>query len=179
MERAFVSWLLFAGRLLTRVLVVYILVEARRQCETARAERIWEVLSNVYAAHHGLSELHDDRRKSYAVELMIVAWRARERYLTERQQGISRLPQKPAFLVGLESRLSECSQVGNSDGPSKRKLGEADTFSPTPAKRLVPAAGMPDGEWPAESGALTQADLDAIADFDFDAIDWAFWEEIQ
>lgn len=116
---------------------------------------IWKVLSNVYAAHHGLSELHDDRRKSYAVELMIVAWRARERFLTERQQVMSRLPQKPAFLAGLESRISELSQVGNSDGPSKRKLGEADISSLTPAKRLVPAAGMQDGDWPAESEALT------------------------
>ena len=38
---------------------------------------------------------------------------------------------------------------------------------------------MQDGKWAAESTALTQDDLDAIADFDFDAIDWAFWEEIQ
>lgn len=110
---------------------------------------------------------------------MTVAWKARESFLLKRQQGMSRLPLKPAFLVGLETRLSELSKDEKSDGPSKRKPIEVETFSPIPAKKSVPAAGIQSGAWPAENGALTQAELDAIADFDFDAIDWAFWEEIQ
>ena len=158
-------------------LVVYVLIEARRQSDTPRADRIWLLLSDIYTANPSLSEMLEDRRKAYAVELMIVAWRARENFLFERQQrqqDISRLPQKPAFLDDLENRLLKYMGPGRSEGASKRRLGEADTLGSTPAKKAVPAGGSQAHNLPVDDMALSQLDLDAFAELDFDAIDWSF-----
>ncbi len=161
--------------------MVYVLIEARRQFDTSKAERIWLVLSDVYAANPSLSELLEDRRKPYAVELMIVAWRARETFLFERQQrqlDTYRPSQKPAFLVDLENRLLKYFEAGNPGGPSKRKLGEAETLDPMPAKKPVLAAGMQGRDLAVDNVAFNQFDLDTIGEIDLDDIDWSFWDEV-
>ena len=142
------------------------LLEARRQFNTRKTDRIWGLLSDLYAANYSLSELVEDRRKSYAIELMILAWRARE------------IAQKPAFLVKLENRLLKYTGGINFEGPSKRHRDEVETYESTPSKRLVPVIGMQGRKLPEENVALGQHDLDAIAEIDFDAIDWSFWDSI-
>ncbi|MCJ1379801.1 hypothetical protein MMC17_002904 [Xylographa soralifera] len=159
--------------------LIYVLVEARRQFDTPEAERIWALLSDVYTANSSLSELQEDRRKSYVVELMIVAWRARENFLVERQQhqlGTYRPPQKPAFLVDLENRLLKYIEAGKPEGPTKRKLGEVETRDPTPIKKLAPPAGTQGRDLPMDNTTFSQFDLDTFAEVNFDAIDWSFWE---
>ncbi|MCJ1435673.1 hypothetical protein MMC27_005048 [Xylographa pallens] len=159
--------------------LIYVLVEAHRQSDTPSAERLWELLSDVYAANSSLSELQEDRRKSYAVELMIIAWKAREKFLLERQQhqpGTYRPPQKPALIVDLENRLLEYMEAGKPEGPIKRKIGEAETLNPMPAKRPVPPAGTQGREMPTDGIAFSQFDLDIFAEINFDSIDWSFWE---
>ncbi|KAL8951918.1 MAG: hypothetical protein Q9222_002137 [Ikaeria aurantiellina] len=159
--------------------LVYVLIEAHRQCGTPRAERIWSVLSDLYAANHSLSELPGDRRKSYVVELLIKAWKARERYLSENQHNPFQQPQQPTFLLNLERKLSQHSEASKAEGPSKRKLGEAETPDLTPVKKPVPAAGIQNGNLQVDDGAPSSLDLDPFADFNFDAIDWSFWESVQ
>ena len=103
--------------------MVYVLVEARRNFDKSIAERIWALLSRLYTTNPTLLEIMEDRRKSYAVELMLVAWKTCETYCAL---------QKPAFLVDLETKLT-----GTTDGAasSKRKLDEAGAHDSTPAKK--------------------------------------------
>lgn len=181
MERTLVSQILHSCQVLI-TLVVYVLIEARRQFDTPRADRIWGLLSDIYAANPSLRELQEDRRRSHAVELLLVAWRARENFLFERQQrqqDMYRPVQKPAFLDDLENRLLTFIEAGRPEGPSKRKLGEAETSNSTPAKKPVPAAGIQASDLPVDNTVLSQLDLDAIAELDFDAIDWSFWDTVQ
>ena len=159
--------------------MVYVLIEAHRQCNTPKAEKLWKLLSDVYTADSSLSELLDDRRKSYAVELMILAWNARENFLVERQQHqpeTYRPPQKPAFLVDLENRLPKQFGAGRPEGPSKRKLDEAENLGPTTAKKAVPSADTRGRDLQTDSLIFSQFDQDIFVENNFDAIDWSFWE---
>ena len=159
--------------------MVYVLIEARRQFDTPRAEELWELLSNVYAADSGLLELQEDRRKSYVVELMTVAWKAREKFLVERQQHQQNIfgpPQKPAFLIDLENRLLKYNEAGKLEEPNKRKLDEAEMLDSTPAKKPVPPADTQGRDLPMDNMTFSQFDPDTFAEIDFDTIDWSFWE---
>ena len=159
--------------------MVYVLVKARRQFDKPRVETIWSLLSEVYGANPTLSELAEDRRKSYAAELMTVAWRARDSILYGPQRDTPGAPQKPAFLVNLESKLNQIIEAGNIEGPSKRKLADTATLNSAATKKAVPATGLHMPELPIENVIHDQLSLDAIGDIDFDVIDWSFWENIQ
>ncbi|MCJ1313113.1 hypothetical protein MMC25_006790 [Agyrium rufum] len=159
--------------------MVYVLTEARRKYDTPKAERIWAVLADVYASNPSLSDLSDDRRKAYAVELMTVAWRAREGFLLDRpkrQPNTYHASSKPAFLVDLEVKLSSLVGAVNTDTTSKRMLCDVETMDATPIKKSRPEDPFPNLEPNYENIALSQLDLDTIAEIDFDAIDWKFWE---
>ncbi|MCJ1284842.1 hypothetical protein MMC26_004179 [Xylographa opegraphella] len=159
--------------------LVYVLIEAHRRFDTPRAEKLWELLSDVYAADPSLLELQEDRRKSYVVELMTVAWKARENFLAERQQhpqNTYRPPQKPAFLVDLENRLLNYIEAGKSEGSSKRKLDEAETLGSTPAKKPMPPLDTQARDVLMDNMSSSEFDPDTFAEIDYDAIDWSFWE---
>ena len=159
-------------------IVVYVLIEARRQFDKPKAEAIWALLSEVYGANPTLSDLAEDRRKSYASELMTAAWKARENVLRGPQRDTHNAPQKPAFLMNLESKLNQVTETGNIERPSKRKLEETAPNSAV-TKKIVPATGLHMPNLPLENVIHDQLDLDAIGDIDFDVIDWSFWENIQ
>ena len=150
--------------------MVYVLIEVRRQFDTPRAATTWTMLSDLYAANQGLFDLIGDRRKSYAAELMLMAWRARQNNLSEQRS------EKPSFLSELERRLIDYHETANPGGRSKRKLDEIENPDPTQAKKPVPSAGTQDQSLPASDTAFDQIDFDSVADMDFDAIDWSFWE---
>lgn len=166
------------AELLTGV-VVYVLIEARRQFDRPKVKTIWALLSEVYGANPTLSDLAEDRRKSYAAELMIAAWRARDNMLLGPQRDTHGAPQKPGFLLDLESKLSQIIGAGNTERPSKRKLDEAAAVGSTVTKKAVPPTGLHMPDLSLESVVHDQLDLDAIGDIDFDVIDWSFWENIQ
>ena len=159
--------------------MVYVLVEARRQCEKPKVETIWVLLSEVYGANTTLSELAEDRRKSYAAELMTAAWRTRDNILHGPHRNTPGTPQKPAFLVSLESKLNQITEAGTIERPSKRKLADTATLNSAATKKAVPPTGLHMPELPMENVIHDQLDLDAIGDIDFDVIDWSFWENIQ
>ncbi|KAL8710246.1 MAG: hypothetical protein Q9220_005177 [cf. Caloplaca sp. 1 TL-2023] len=159
--------------------LVYVLIEAHRQCQKPRAEKIWALLSNLYAANQSLSNLSGDRRKSYVVELMTKAWRARENYLLERQQNPPYPPQKPTFLVNLENTVLQYPEAVEPEGASKRKLDQEEARGLPPVKKLVPAAGVRSRDIHVDDVAVGLLDLDPFAGFNFDAIDWSFWESVQ
>ncbi|KAL8723574.1 MAG: hypothetical protein Q9181_007256 [Wetmoreana brouardii] len=156
--------------------LIYVLVEVRRQGKTSRAERLWTLNGDLYAAGFGLSDLEKDRRKLYAAEL------ARES-LPAQQQFSSCTPSKPAFLIDLEKELEAYTrhlETMKSEGTIKRKLDEADSLeSVVPAKKPVLAPGMQGQEVFVESMPFNEIDLNGIADFDFDAIEWSFWDQAQ
>lgn len=107
---------------------------------------------------------------------MTAAWRARESFLLERQLGSQLPPQKPIFLSHLESSLSQSVEAGKPGALNKRKLGEPRTIESMPNKKLELAEDISCQGLPEETNALSQLDLATIADIDFDAIDWSFWE---
>jgi len=43
-----------------------------------KAQRIWDLLSDLYTYNKNLLELSEDRRKLHAAELIINAWKARQ-----------------------------------------------------------------------------------------------------
>ncbi|KAI4223716.1 MAG: hypothetical protein L6R36_005212 [Xanthoria steineri] len=134
--------------------LVYVLIEASRQFDTPKTGRIWALLSDIYAANPGLSDLSDDRRKSYAVELMTAAWRARE-----------------SFLLGTSTRFAIAAAETHLPQPSREQ-----SITSMPNKKLELAEDISCQGLPEETNALSQLDLATIADIDFDAIDWSFWE---
>ena len=159
--------------------MVFVLIEARRQFDKPKVEIIWALLSEVYGANPTLSELAEDRRKSYAAELITAAWRARDNILHGPQRDTAGAPQKPAFLVSLESKLNQITKAGNIERPTKRNLADTATLNSAATKKFVPATGLQMPELPIENVIHDQLDLDAIGDIDFDVIDWSFWENIQ
>ena len=158
--------------------MVYVLFEANRLSDVPKADKIWALLSDVYTVNSSLLELDEDRRKSYAAELTLAAWKAREDFLTRRQRrqpDTFRPLQRPTFIAELENKLSDFIRLGNPLGPNKRKPDQAELLDTAPTKRSVPTTGTQGFESSGDN-LLSQLDLDTIAYIDFDNIDWSFWE---
>ena len=166
-------------------LVIYVLIEASQECNTNRAEEAWELISKVYLANPELKDLHDDRRKVYAAELMVTAWKQREAFLLDRHQQKPELypnPSKPSFVANLESRLVESANSGEARAIANEGIGNIGE-----ANGVQTAAG---GQRPAEmtsaldhsqwSGlpASSYTDMGVMGDINLEEFDWSFWESL-
>jgi len=158
--------------------LAYVLLEARRLPYDPITAKIWELLADLYTSNPGLSQNLVDRRKSYAIELTSAAWKARAGFLHQQQleRGTTRSIRKPAFLVGLEKTLDEFNETTKDGSSSKRKLEELGEVYVSTTKKHV---AMPDDGLPSEGIDFNQLDPDLVNDFNFDAIDWSFWEMAQ
>lgn len=54
------------------------IVEVTRLKGSPKAQRIWDLLSDLYTYNKHLIELSEDRRKLHAAELIINAWKAHQ-----------------------------------------------------------------------------------------------------
>lgn len=153
--------------------MVYVVIEARWKSNTRKAEQIWELLSEVYAANRGLSELSKDRRKAYAVELMVAAWKPRDKFLFEQSQRDDGYhpPKEPAFLVALEVEVAKLKEADTTD-QSKRKHDDAEIVDLPPVKKSAISIDTQPQVVPMGDPAIGQFD------FDFDDVDWSFWNAI-
>ena len=106
-----------------------------------------------------LSDLAKDRRKSYAAELMTAAWRARDNIPLGPQRETHGMPQKPASLVNLETKLNQIIGDGNIERPSNRKLDEAAALPSPVTKNAVPSTGLQMPDLTLENAIHDQLDL--------------------
>lgn len=82
-----------------------VLVEARDASnanEVEKAQDLWNLLDDVYAAHPDLVDFTHDRRKLHAAELVIAAWK------THQSNEDARCIEKPKFLEDVSQRLTTC-----------------------------------------------------------------------
>ena len=118
---------------------------------------MWDLLSRLYATDIALSQLSEDRRRSYAAGLIVRAWKARQGS-ADPSQGL----QKPDFVVNLEAQVSRphrglVQDIGTKAGQdNSEQSGEPVTSEAFP----------------------TEPNIDAIFDFDLQDIDWSFWSSI-
>lgn len=54
------------------------IVEVTQLKGSPKAQRIWDLLSDLYTYNKPLLELSEDRRKLHAAELIVNAWKARQ-----------------------------------------------------------------------------------------------------
>jgi hypothetical protein len=55
-----------------------VIVEVTQLKGSPKAQRIWDLLSDLYTYNKPLLELSEDRRKLHAAELIVNAWKARQ-----------------------------------------------------------------------------------------------------
>jgi hypothetical protein len=133
---------------------MFVLVEAHEESDPYKEQELWILLSDVYAAHTDLLALADDRRKLHAAELVVTAWN------TQRGGGPNEIPDAPAFVVTLSSKLTEYrASFGANDAESHLKTGDLQE----------PEAVSADGMF-----------AEGFFDFDMELqdIDWSFWSSI-
>lgn len=165
-------------------LVIYVIAEIMHGLHLSRANEIWTLLSELYASNSRLCEFTDDRRKAYAAELLILAWKTTEARLNSDQTrpGPSMMISKPLFLHRLEQLLS--SRDMNVPGISVLKEEDATIMSGDTSQRWLnhdaegskPAGGMVQAPDPFDGQGLGIFDMSAALDFDPNDIDWSFWE---
>lgn len=131
-----------------------VLVEASRIDDLARAQEVWDLLSDVYASNKELHEVAEDRRRFHAAELVVAAWKS-----WQNKPGSQRLIENPAFVDGLEKELAR-----------HRKKSEK-----VVGKDVIDSPSMPAQTFTTQSETLTEEDFTAVFDLDFQDIDWSFW----
>lgn len=135
-----------------------VLVEASQQADTGKTERIWSLLSELYSTNPGLSQLSSDRRRSYAAELIVRTWKARQNKLESNQRQPT-----PDFVTQLDAQLLEF----RAEAPQK--------FS---TEELQLDGVRQSGEDAALESFSADHDFNAIFNLDFQDIDWSFWSSI-
>ena len=165
--------------------MIFVLIEARKQHDTPKAEAIWELIGRAYSANTDLSNFQSDGRKIYAAELIVSAWKAREDFLIachEKSPELYFPSHKPAFVADLESRLLKSSTDGQLPQPLKRKANtafglsdvhQATDTNATSDRHPKQASQSTDRSEKASAGDL---DTNTLGDFDFGDIDWSFWD---
>lgn len=140
--------------------VMCILVEVSQQSVPAKIERIWNLLAQLYAANTSLLELADDRRKLHAARLVVAAGQA-----CQTKSNIHKSSSMSILIIDLESRLAQ--------------------IAPTNEQAVKPNQSYEVGTDLDNTSTITQAvpieqDVDAVVsfDFDFEDIDWEFWNSI-
>lgn len=108
---------------------------------STEAQRIWDLLSDLYTYNKNLLELSEDRRKLHAAELITSAWKARH--------TADPSAHKPACVSILEPLLSD--NRGYATKTQTEVVGQS----------LEPV--------------MTDEDLNAMLDLEFQDIDWGFW----
>ncbi|THX94641.1 hypothetical protein D6D02_10090 [Aureobasidium pullulans] len=120
---------------------ISVIVEVMQLKGSPEAQRIWDLLSDLYTYNKNLLELSEDRRKLHAAELITSAWKAR--------QTADPSAYKPACVSILEPLLSD-------------NRGDA-------TKTQTEVVGQP------LEPVMTDEDLGAMLDLEFQDIDWGFW----
>jgi hypothetical protein len=133
---------------------MFVLVEAHEQSDTYKAQELWMLLSDVYAAHIDLLVLADDKRKFHAAELVVTAWNAHQ----SKTSGENL--ETPDFVVEIANKLAEyCTSV--EEGNAETQLNAGNYEAPSP---------------------LSTDEIFAEGTFEFDInlqdIDWGFWSSI-
>jgi hypothetical protein len=68
-----------------------VVIEARDAHDMRTSQESWDILAEVYAAHKDLLDFGDDRRRVYAAQLVIAAWKAHQsRYVPQVFAEVSR-----------------------------------------------------------------------------------------
>ena len=136
-----------------------VLMEVSRENDAEKCQRIWMVLSDLYAAKTALFELTEDRRHLHAAELLVAAWK---RCQSKGTTGLSYT--MPEFVSSLKTRLAQCM---------------AESTMLTPDVRDARDNGLDSHIGPDTPQSLRfEPDVDALFDLDFQDIDWAFWNSI-
>lgn len=135
-----------------------VLVEASHESDMDKCQRIWSLLSDLYAANTSLLELTEDRRRLHAAELIVAAWKTCQSKGTVGQSSL-----KPELVMTLESRLAEC--LNMSAQRSSAKNGHKDNTGE--ATGLEIPQSLP-----------VEQDATGLFDLDFQDIDWSFWNSI-
>jgi hypothetical protein len=130
-----------------------ILVEVRdasNASEVEKAQELWNLLGDVYAAHPDLVDFTHDRRKIHAAELVVAAWNTKQGDF-----GALRL-ERPRFVEDLLQRLN----AHRAHEDARQHEAEAQ-----------PTVGS--------AQAVTEPiEKDLSFDMDFEDIDWGFWNSI-
>lgn len=140
------------------IIVMIVIVESAHQTDTTQAQRIWNLLADIYSSFPSLAELSEDRRSAQAAELVVSAWKA-----YRAKSSPNHLPIQPALIVDLEARLERCRTKGGqsvSEGNSQKR-------------------DDPTGEaLPHHADTMTETSLTSMYDLEFQDIDWLFWENL-
>lgn len=118
--------------------------------------RIWELILEVYTTNEDLWRLLDDQRKFHAAELIVSAWKRREKKLNMAKSS------RPDIIVALEKHIMELKKGDVSseaaNAPAEVNMAETDPLST--AEYLDP-------------GSFDPA---SVAELNFDDIDWSYWD---
>ena len=139
-------------------LVMVVLVEASHETDMEKCQRIWTLLSDLYAANTSLLELAEDRRRLHAAELIAAAWKT-----CQSNGTIGQSSPKPDFVTSLESRLAEC-LAKSAQGPNAEDGNDYDTGGGIGLKT--------------PQSFQVEPEADALFGLDFQDIDWSFWNSI-
>ena len=129
-----------------------------------------------------------DRRKTYAAELIVAAWKSREALLLDqcRKFPIYHVPpQKPSFIADLESRLPKAAV-----GPTSLRETPQSESSPeslqTPNSIATTLVTSENGQFQMPAfGSYTQqlpkstTEPYIFGSLNFEDIDWTFWDSLE
>lgn len=138
---------------------MFVLVEALRENDIAKAQETWDLLASVYASNPSLFELPEDRRRHHAAELVVAAWKAWQHKLGPSAHYIS----PPSFVSQLELGLTAARSGTDQDDVS---ASEQEQSVNTKVGPMTPES-------------IVAEDVNAIFDMDFQDIDWSFWNSIE
>ena len=99
----------------------------------------------------------DDPRKLYAAELMITAWKSRERSFGCRHYG-----DKPAPLAQLQMRLAKAKERSEQPAQTRSQQSEAVAIELSVAQTM-------------DDSVVKDIDMGDVGELSFDDIDWSFW----
>jgi hypothetical protein len=139
------------------MLVMGVLVEATNETIPHRTQRIWELMTDLYACHEALFQLAEDRRRKEAATHIVKAWKARA---SKWQAGTC--PPKPEFVKKLEARLADMQKAAPSIPSTSTVQNNGEYQISQPSAPVAPAG----------------VDFSDIFELDFENIDWSFWASI-
>jgi len=135
-----------------------VLVQASHENDSDKCQRMWALLSELYATMTSLFELTEDRRRLHAADLVVAAWRT-----CQSKGTVGPLSATPDFVSSLERRLKECRTEPTLDDGIQDEHENGAGISGRPNNPL---------------NFLSEQDAESLFDLDFQDIDWAFWNSI-
>jgi hypothetical protein len=131
-----------------------VLVESHEESDPYKEQKLWELLSDVYAAQTDLLSLEDDRRNLHAAELVVTAWNA------HRNKSPGEFLVAPPFVLTLSNKLAEYRA----------------RFEPENEEEHRNTAEFQQLDSVSTEGLLTEGYFEF--DMDLQDIDWSFWSSI-